>query len=214
MERALGALKLMVLFALAIHIRHRFHGPAVDYLGLGAAAAASWAGVPGPGEPVLIAESISAARHDLDIASVIAVAWFGASLGGLGGWLIGLKAGRAVVTARGPLLSMRLGAVRRGEEVFARRPVLAILLTPSWVAGIHRPRSSVYVAVNELGAALWAGGIGLAAYFVGPSVIDFVGDLGTATEIGLAALLVITAGVEIRRRRRVRAKSARDAQTP
>jgi membrane protein DedA with SNARE-associated domain len=202
MERALQAVKAGVAFALALHMHHRFHGPAVDYVGLGAAAAASWAGVPGPGEPVLIAESIFAAQHDLDIASVIAVAWLGASLGGLGGWFVGLKAGRAVITAPGPLHNVRTGAVRRGEEVFSRHPVLAILLTPSWVAGIHRPRTSVYVAVNEFGAALWAAGIGLAAYFVGPSVVEFVEDLGTVTVIGLAVLIAVSVGGEVVRRRR------------
>lgn len=209
MERLLATLKFGVVFALMLHLHHRFHGPAVDYVGLGAAAAASWAGIPGPGEPVLIAESIFAARHDLDISSVIVVAWFGASVGGLGGWLLGLKAGRAVITAPGPLHRVRLGAVRRGEEVFTRYPVAAILLTPSWVAGIHRPRSSLFVAVNEVGAALWAAGIGLAAYFVGPSVVDFVGDLGTITEIGVVAVIAVAAGTEIQRRRR-RGKAVHD----
>jgi membrane protein DedA with SNARE-associated domain len=209
MERALGAVKSAVLLALALHLHHRFHGPAVDYLGLGAAAAASWAGVPGPGEPVLIAEAIFAAQHDLDISSVIVVAWFGASLGGLGGWLLGLKAGRALITARGPLRAMRVGAVKRGEEVFERHPVLAILLTPSWVAGILRPRTTIYIAVNELGALLWAAGIGLAAYFVGPSVVEFVEDLGTVTAVALALLVVSTVGAEVLRRRR--AAAVRDA---
>lgn len=204
-----AAVKAGAVLALVLHLHHRFHGPTVDYLGLGAAAAASWFGIPGPGEPILIAESIFASQHDLDIASVIAVAWLGASLGGLGGWLLGLKAGRAVMCAPGPLRNLRVGAIKRGEEVFRRHPVVAILLTPSWVAGIHRPRPSTYLAVNELGAIIWAAGIGLAAYYVGPSVVDFVGDLGTVTVIALGVLLVVTFGGELMRRRR-RAQPARD----
>jgi membrane protein DedA with SNARE-associated domain len=202
MARVLAAVKAGAVLALVLHLHHRFHGPTVDYLGLGAAAGASWFGVPGPGEPVLIAESIFAARHDLDIISVIGVAWLGASLGGLGGWLLGLKAGRAVMCAPGPLRKLRVGAVKRGEEVFHRHPVVAILLTPSWVAGIHRPSPAIFVGVNELGAAIWAAGIGLAAYFVGPSVVDFVADLGTVTAVALGVLLVVTFGGQLMRRRR------------
>jgi membrane protein DedA with SNARE-associated domain len=209
MARVLAAVKSGAVLALMLHLHHRFHGPAVDYFGLGAAAAASWVGIPGPGEPVLIAESIFAARHSLDITSVIAVAWVGASLGGLGGWLVGLKAGRAVMCAPGPLRKLRESAVRQGEEVFRRHPVSAILLTPSWVAGINRPKPALYVAVNELAAVIWAAGIGLAAYYIGPSVVDFVGDLGTITAVGLGILLVVTFGGEFVRRRR-RAQPVRD----
>jgi membrane protein DedA with SNARE-associated domain len=192
----------MLALAIALHIHHRFHGPPVDYLGLGAASAASWAGVPGPGESVLIAEAVFAARHDLDISSVILVAWLGATVGGMAGWLAGLLGGRAVVTAHGPLHSARIKAVQRGEEVFARHPVLAIYLTPSWVAGIHRPPTSTYLIVNVLTSLLWAGGIGLGAYVVGPPVLDFVADLGLVTGVALGVIVLAMAGGELLRRRR------------
>ena len=40
-------------------------------------------------EPVLIAAGVLAARGRLDIASVLLVAWRGATAGGIIGWLIG-----------------------------------------------------------------------------------------------------------------------------
>src|SRR5439155_886625 len=46
----------------AIHLHHRFHGPHVDYIGVGVAAAASWIGLAGVGEAALIAAGIAAAR--------------------------------------------------------------------------------------------------------------------------------------------------------
>jgi membrane protein DedA with SNARE-associated domain len=189
---------------LHIHIHHPFHGAPIDYAGLAAAAAASWIGVPGPGEPVLIAAGVFAAKHQLDLASVLFTAWVGATVGGIAGWLIGIKAGRAVVTAPGPLRSMRLGAVARGDELFKRYPVVSIILMPSWISGIHRVRSAVYLTTNALGAALWALGIGLGAYFIGPTVVDLVSDLGLV--IGIAVVALILAGVlgELRRRRRRR----------
>lgn len=192
----------MLVLAIAVHVRHRFHGPPVDYFGLAAACAASWAGVPGPGEPVLIAEAVFAARHDLDIVSVIVVAFLGASAGGIVGWLAGLKGGRAIVTARGPFHGARLRAVKRGEQVFARHPVLAIYLTPSWVAGINRPPATTYLVVNTLSCLVWAAGIGLGAYFAGPPVLDFVNDLGLITGLVLVLAVIATIGAELARRRR------------
>jgi membrane protein DedA with SNARE-associated domain len=202
MEQMRVGVKGVLGLAVAVHIHHRFHGPPVDYLGLAAASGASWAGVPGPGESVLIAEAIFAARHSLDIFSVILVAWAGATAGGVMGWLAGLKGGRRLITARGPLRSARIRAVARGEEVFARHPVLAIYLTPSWVAGIHRPAPSTYLIVTTLSSALWAGGIGLGAYYAGPPVVEFVGDLGLFTGVGLIVAVVAMAIGEVLRRRR------------
>ena len=199
-------LAIPALLHLHIHLHHHFHGPPFDYLGLAAAAAASWIGLPGPGEPVLIAAGVLAAKHQLDITEVVLVAWGAATAGGVIGWLIGLKAGRAFLTAPGPLLSLRVKAVKRGEEVFERYPVIAIVLTPSWVAGIHRVRGAVYQPTNAISAALWAAGIGFGAYLIGPAVVDLVDDWGLAT--GVIVGVVIAAGVilELLRRRRKRSR--------
>ena len=184
--------------------RHRVEGPAVDYYGLAAAAAASWVGVPGPGEPVLIAAGILAAKHKLDLATVLLVAWAAATTGGIIGWAIGRKAGRRLLTARGPLHGARLRAVARGEKVFDRYAVVAVLLTPSWIAGINRVRSSVYQPTNAAAAAVWAAGIGLGSYFAGPAVIDVVNDFGTGTSVIVAALILTAVGLQLGRRHRLR----------
>jgi membrane protein DedA with SNARE-associated domain len=109
---------------------------------------------------------------------------------------------------------MRAGALERGDEIFERAPVLAIVLTPSWVAGIHHVRTGVYLLTNGIGAAVWAAGIGLAAYWVGPAVIDFVGDLGLVTGIGLVALIAAGVVIEIQRRRRRRFERADEDDEP
>lgn len=207
MERLAPVLKGVVVLALLhLHIHHKFHGPTIDYVGLAAAAFASWAGVPGPGEPVLIAEGIFAARHHLDISSVVAVAWAGATAGGMVGWIAGLKAGRRLITAPGPFRRARANAVQHGEQIFARHPVLAIYLTPSWVAGIHRVRTSVFMAINAVSAVVWAAVIGLGAYFVGPAIVDVIGDMGLVASIALGVLIVGSVAAEMLRRRRTRAR--------
>ncbi len=198
--RLIPALKAALLLGLALRL-HR-HGPPGDYAGLALAAAASWIGVAGPGEPVLIAAGILASRHKLDLGTVLLVAWAAAMLGGVAGWLIGMKAGRAVLSAPGPLHRARTRALARGDEVFARYPVWAILLTPSWIAGIQRARARVFLVTNALGAVIWAVGIGLGAYFAGPAVLDFVGDVGVVTTVALVVLIAVAIVAELRRRRR------------
>jgi len=197
---------VIVLLAPAL-LHHRLHGPPVDYLGLGLAAAASWIGVPGPGEPVLIAAGVLAAQHRLDLATVLVVAWVGATAGGIIGWAIGLKAGRGVLTFRGPLQGARLRTLKRGERIFERYAVLAIVLTPSWIAGVHRVRSSVYQLTNAVAAAVWACGIGIGSYLAGPAVIDWVKDFGTGTSVILAAAIVAGVSIEVARRRRGRRRA-------
>lgn len=193
------------LLLLALHVfHHEVSRAQIDYVALALGAFASWAGIPGPGEPLLIAAGIIAARHKLDIAPVLIWAWVGATVGGIVGWWVGRAAGRSVMTAPGPLRRLRLNAVARGEEVFQRLTVIAILLAPSWVAGIHRAGPVVFLSTNAVSAAAWAIGIGLGAYYVGPAVIDVLDDVGTVTAIGLVLLVLVAVALELRRRRRHR----------
>lgn len=200
------ALLAPALLHIHIHIQlhHHFHGPPIDYVGLAAACAASWVGLPGPGEPLLLAAGILAAKHQLDLATVVVVAWVAATGGGIAGWAIGWKAGRAVFTAPGPLLWLRLRTVKRGEEIFARHPVIAILLTPSFVAGVNRVRSRVYQPINAISAAVWAVGIGVGGYLVGPPVLDVFQDLGTVFSVIVGTVIVAIVGLELARRHRAR----------
>ncbi len=185
------------------------HVPAanIDYLALALGAFASWAGLPGPGEPLLIAAAVIAAKHKLDLTPVLIWAFVGAISGGVIGWWVGRVLGRSVMTAPGPLLRLRLKAVERGEEVFERLTVIAILLAPSWVAGIHRVGTAVYLITNAVSSAVWAVGIGLAAYYVGPPVLDVLSDVGTVTAVGLVVLILVAVGFEVTRRRRRRAEA-------
>lgn len=207
----------MLLLGLHVHLHlHLFHhvkGPAFDYVGLGLAAFASWAGLPGPGEALLLAAGVFAAKHKLDITPVIVVASLGATVGGIAGWLVGLVAGRSVLTAPGPLRSIRLDAAERGEEAFKRLEAVAILLVPSWVAGIFHARAGVYNLVNALSAVFWAVTVGVGGYYIGPPIVELVDDFGT---FGLVAVIVavviavVTAGIR-RHRGAVRRTTGREA---
>ena len=188
------------MLTFALHFFHHVRGAPVDYVGVALAAFASWAGLPGPGESVLIATGVLAARHHLDITPVLLWATIGANLGGITGWLFGMKAGRAVLTRPGPLYKVRRRAAARGDEVFHRLEVVAILLAPSWVAGIHRARARLYLPINGLSALAWSVGFGLASYYAGPPVLEFAADFGTFGTIGLVVLILLGVGFEVSRR--------------
>jgi membrane protein DedA with SNARE-associated domain len=194
----------LLIATLHIHLTHLFHhvhGPAFDYIGVAIACFASWAGLPGPGESLLLAAGVFAAKHKLDISPLLAVAFVGATLGGIVGWLFGWFGGRSVLVAPGPLRSFRLDAVRRGEMAFKRVEVVAILLTPSWVAGIYRARPGVYNLVNVTSAIVWTLAIGIGGYYIGPPVLEFISDFGTAGTVVAIAVVVVGVGLALRRRR-------------
>src|SRR3954471_5836247 len=172
----------------ALHLHNRFHGPHVDYVGVGAAAAVSWIGVAGVGEAALIAAGIAAGRGKVDISSMILVAWVGAMAGGAAGWLIGLKGGRALMTRPGPLYRLRHRLLRRGDHIYETRGLLAVYIAPTWMAGISGMSLRKFLPANAISALAWALLIGLGAYFAGPAVADWLGDIGT---LGLVLVGVI-----------------------
>ena len=189
-----AGLGLATIAVLHIHAR----GPGIDYVGVLAASAASWVGLPGPGEAALVAAGISAGHHHLDISALIALAWVGATVGGMAGWLVGVRGGRGVLTAPGPLHRLRLALIDRGE----RYGLVAVLFTPSWIAGIHNMRLSRYAPANAVSALLWALGWGLAAYFVGPSITDVISDAGSARWLVVIGVVATVATIALMRHRR------------
>jgi membrane protein DedA with SNARE-associated domain len=196
--RVLG-LQLSTLAVLAVLHRHA-RDPGVDYVGVFVAAGVSWLALPGPGEAALIAAGISAAHGHLDLAAVVAVAWAGASVGGTAGWIVGAKGGRGLLTAAGPLHHLRLALIARGDRFYERYGPVAVLFTPSWIAGIHDMRWSRFLPANAVSALAWALSVGVGAYLVGPSVTDIVADAGLAGGLLVGALFVLAVVLVVWRR--------------
>lgn len=189
------------MLLLGLHVHH-VPGPAVDYVGVALASFASWVGLPGPGEAVLLTAAVFATKHKLDMTPVVVVAWVSATAGGIVGWLIGLKGGRLLLTAPGPLHSIRVDSVEKGEQAFKRWEPVAIFMSPSWVSGINRARPGIYNLINTLSAAVWAMMIAVGGYYLGPVVLDVVSDLGTAGLVVVIALGVIGVVAAVTRRHR------------
>ena len=120
------------------------------------------------------------------------------------GWLIGLKVGRTLLTAPGPLRSLRLRLLRSGDQIFKRYVAIAVFIAPSFASGIHRVRPSVYLLWNTFWAVVWTAGIGLGAYYAGPPIVDLVGDIGWFSLGALAVLILAVVVLTVRRRRGAR----------
>ena len=187
-----------------MHFHHHLHGPSFGYIGIGLAAAASWAGVPGPGEPALIAGAVFAARGRLDLLELLVVAWLGAMAGGLAGWAVGRRAGHSLVGRPGPLHRQRLRAMSRGERFFERYGVVAVYFAPSWVAGSIGFPARRFILANAAAAAIWTALVGGGAYLVGPGIGDLVGDAGLIGLLVLCGLAVVGAARFVLRRRAAR----------
>lgn len=189
----------------ATRLGHRLGSRPAGYTAIALAAFASWAGVPGPGEATLIAGGAFAARHRLDIVQVELYAFAGALVGGMLGWALGWRLGADVAGRPGPLQRVRRRGLRAGERFFDRFGPLAVFLTPSWVAGIHRVLPVRFAIYNALACVVWTAGYGLTTFFVGPRVAEWFGDLGTLATVALVVGVAVAAALAFVRRRRRRA---------
>jgi len=128
-------------------------------------------GLVAPGQTLLIAAALTAARGDLNIAWVLFWACTAAILGNSLGYLLGRRGGR-------PLLhKIRVNEQRldRMEGYFSRYGKGLVLMARFFdglrqlngiVAGMLKMPWNVFTTFNILGALLWTGFWGLGAYWV------------------------------------------------
>jgi undecaprenyl-diphosphatase len=159
------------------------------------------AGVPVPGETILLAAGFLAAQGDFNLWTVIAIAAFGAMLGDNAGYAIGHKIGRAALERYGRYVRLTPERLTRLEGFFARhgnktilfaRFVAGLRVFAALFAGSARMRWRTFALYNMAGAVLWAVVITLLGFFFGQSWGLLQHWIGRASEIvGIAVLLVI-----------------------
>ncbi|MGB7600671.1 MAG: DedA family protein [Candidatus Sulfotelmatobacter sp.] len=135
------------------------------------------AGVPAPGETVLLLASFLAySQRELQLPWIIAVGTVAATLGDNLGYGIGSCGGRPLLERYRKLFHMSDAAIARGERLFQRygsitimfsRFVFGMRVIAGPMAGILRMPWKSFAVFNLLGAALWVTGISLAGYFFG-----------------------------------------------
>lgn len=147
------------------------------YLAVGLALLLENAGVPIPGETVLLLASFLAySEHALKLPWIIATGIVAAAVGDNLGYVIGYRGGRPLLDRYRQLFRIRRRTVERGESIFARygpvtvlfaRFVFGMRVIAGPLAGVLRMPWRRFVAYNFLGASLWVSVIAGIGYFFG-----------------------------------------------
>ena len=185
------------------------------YLAIFALVVVGWAGVPAIGGAVIAGAAVLASQGSLNIVAVLAAAVLGTEVGGLAGYSVGLRWGRAIMTHPGPWLDRRQQAVTGGEALYAKWGRLAVFFTPCLISGIAKMKRSQFAVWNFLAGAVYVLSVGPAAYGVGKvssgeSSLSSVGSLITGVAVGAGAVVL---GMRYHRRRKAR-RSAEATPSP
>lgn len=173
------------------------------------------AGIPIPGETILLAAGFFASQGHFHLGWVILLAALGAMVGDNLGYLLGDKVARPFLARHGRFLLLtppRLRAIeaffeRHGEKtILFARFVSGLRVVAALFAGLSGMRWRIFFLYNAAGAVLWATAISLLGFFFGESwdlLQKWVG-LGGVIAVGvvLLAFLLMTL---LRRARALRA---------
>lgn len=170
------------------------------------------AGVPVPGETVLLAAGFFAAQGHFHLPLVMLVAACAAVLGDNVGYFAGRRMGRAMLERYGRILRLSPERLSRFDGFFRRHGAKTILLArfvtglrvvAALLAGAARMRWVIFALYNCAGAILWSITISLLGYFFGHSWIlleRWIGRVGLI--IVFTAALAVAITLLLRRRRR------------
>jgi membrane-associated protein len=160
------------------------------------------AGVPLPGETVLLLASFLAySQRDLKLGWIILVGTLAATVGDNAGYAIGHYGGRPVLERYRRLFRIGDSALLRGERLFSgygsvtilfARFVFGMRVLAGPLAGVLRMHWKKFVVFNLLGAVLWVSVISCAGYFFGSQerlLMHFVKRFDLA--LGAVFILVI-----------------------
>jgi membrane protein DedA with SNARE-associated domain len=135
------------------------------------------AGVPVPGETVLLLASFVAySQHELSLPWIIVVATIAATLGDNLGYALGHYGGRPLVARYQAFFRIEDKTLARGEALFARfgavtiffaRFVFGMRVIAGPIAGVLRMPWRKFLIYNFLGAAVWVSVISGAGYLFG-----------------------------------------------
>ncbi len=135
------------------------------------------AGVPVPGETILLLASFLAySEHDLQLRWIIVVATIAAMLGDNLGFALGFYGGRRMLVRYQSFFRIKNEMVERGENLFARfgavtiffaRFVFGMRIIAGPMAGVLRMPWRKFLLYNFLGAAVWVTAISSAGYLFG-----------------------------------------------
>ena len=181
--------------------------------------AIGWAGVPAIGGAVIAGAAVLASQGKLDFGGVLLVSILATEAGGLAGYAIGIRWGRALLDHPGPGLDRRQRALAGGEALYAKWGRLAVFFTPVLVSGIVRMKYSQFVIWNLIAGAVYVLSVGPAAYGAGKvtsgqASLGAVGSLLGGIAVGVAAFLLARRYYRRRKARRAAAAGRHEPTGP
>jgi membrane protein DedA with SNARE-associated domain len=169
------------------------------------------AGVPVPGETVLLLASFLAySEHELQLSWIIVVATIAATVGDNLGFALGHYGGRPVLARYQAFFRIQDATVARGEDAFARygsltiffaRFVFGLRIIAGPLAGVLRMPWRKFAVFNFLGAGLWVTVISGAGYLFGQHWHRLERDIKRFDLAVAIVALVVVAFLWWRRRR-------------
>jgi membrane protein DedA with SNARE-associated domain len=174
-------------------------------------------GLPTPGETLLILGAVFAANGHLNIYWLLALAWAAAVIGDNIGFVIGSTGGHRLMLRYGRRIGITALRLKQVEAFFDRWGPMVIVFA-RFVVGLRQFNGIVagtlemhwlrFLVLNAVGAALWVGFWGLAAFWSGKRIFVFLDRIREFEPAGWALLAVLLAGAAgyfwWRRRRRER----------
>jgi membrane protein DedA with SNARE-associated domain len=159
------------------------------------------AGIPFPGEALLLAAAAWASARHHSLPLVILFGFLGATAGANIGYYLGYKGGRPFVERFGSAFHIRPEHIARSELFFAHhgdkailgsRFILGLRTWGSMLAGMARMPFWRFEAFSALGALGWAVLIGVLGYLLG----DYLPLIGAIIKgIGIGGLVLIVLAV-------------------
>lgn len=159
------------------------------------------AGVPFPGEALLLAAAAWAAARHHSLVLVILFGFLGATAGANLGYYLGYRGGRPFVERFGSIFRIRPDHIARSELFFARhgdkailagRFILGLRTWGSMLAGMSRMPVWRFQVFSALGALGWSVAIGVAGYLLGGN-LALIGAVLRGVGFGGLVLIVLVA---------------------
>ena len=159
------------------------------------------AGIPFPGEALLLAAAAWASARHHSLPLVILFGFLGATAGANIGYYLGYKGGRPFVERFGSAFHIRPEHIARSELFFAHhgdkailgsRFILGLRTWGSMLAGMARMPFWRFEAFSALGALGWAVLISVLGYLLG-DYLPLIGAIIKGIGIGGLALIVLVA---------------------
>jgi membrane protein DedA with SNARE-associated domain len=194
-----------------VQIDIRALADALGYPAAGLGILVESAGVPFPGETMLLAVAAYAAQGRLDIRLVVLLGALGALLGANLGYGIGYLGGRPFVERMGRFLHVGPAQFARSELFFARygavtvlfaRFVLGLRTWASVMAGMARMPLLKFEVFSAIGGLAWAVVIGTVGFTLGsnwPLVERLIRYLGLGGLVVVAGLIAVVLLARLRR---------------